>query len=122
MFPRALRRAVTDAFVAAHSYEEPAFDVYPVDDEVRTVGLGRIGYLGGAAHARGVRRRGRRRCSACRPSASPATPRGVIEGVAVVPGSGASLIDGPRRPGSSALVTGDIKYHDADRPTAWAWR
>jgi dinuclear metal center YbgI/SA1388 family protein len=113
VFPRALRRAVADAFVAAHSYEEPAFDVYPVDNEVRTAGLGRIGYLGGprtleefagevgalfgmpAVHFTGDASR-------------------VIEGVAVVPGSGASLIDRAAAAGVSALVTGDIKYHDAD--------
>ena len=114
VFPRALRRAVADAFVAAHSYEEPAFDVYPVENEVRTLGLGRIGYLGTprtleqftgevgalfdmpAIHFSGDGAR-------------------VIEGVAVVPGSGAALIDQAAAAGVSALVTGDIKYHDADR-------
>jgi putative NIF3 family GTP cyclohydrolase 1 type 2 len=30
VFPRDARRAVLDAYVAAHSYEEPAYDVYPV--------------------------------------------------------------------------------------------
>jgi ribonuclease HI/probable phosphoglycerate mutase len=39
----------------------------------------------------------------------------VIEGVAVLPGSGASLIDEAVAAGVGALVTGDIKYHDADR-------
>ena len=114
VFPRALRRAATDAFVAAHSYEEPAFDVYPVENEVRTLGLGRVGYLGAprtleefagevgalfglpAIHFTGDGSR-------------------VIEGVAVLPGSGASLIDQAAAAGVGALVTGDIKYHDADR-------
>jgi dinuclear metal center YbgI/SA1388 family protein len=114
VFPRALRRAVADAFVAAHSYEEAAFDLYPVDDEVRTLGLGRIGYL-----------------SAPRPLETfagdvaglfglPAirhTGDGdrLVEGVAVVPGSGASLIDEAAAAGVGVLVTGDVKYHDADR-------
>jgi len=114
VFPRALRRAVSDAFVAAHSYEEPAFDLYPVDDEVRTLGLGRIAYLGAP-------------CSLEQFAGEVAALFGmpairyegdgerVIERVAVLPGSGASLIDEAAAAGVDALVTGDIKYHDADR-------
>ncbi|HUK78858.1 MAG TPA: Nif3-like dinuclear metal center hexameric protein, partial [Thermoleophilia bacterium] len=114
VFPRALRRAVADAFVAAHSYEEPAFDLYPVDDEVRTLGLGRIGYLpaprqlesfaGDVAGLFGL--------PAIRHTGDGAR---LIEGIAVVPGSGASLIDEAAAAGVGVLVTGDVKYHDADR-------
>jgi len=38
-----------------------------------------------------------------------------IEAVAVLPGSGASLIDEAAAAGVGVLVTGDVKYHDADR-------
>ena len=114
VFPRALRRAVTDAFVAAHSYEEPAFDVYPVDDEVRTLGLGRIGYLGAprTLEAFAGEVAGLFGMPAIRFTGDGSR---VIEGVAVLPGSGASLIDEAAAAGVGALVTGDIKYHDADR-------
>ncbi len=114
VFPRALRERVVDAFVAAHSYEEPAFDVYPVEDEVRTLGLGRVGFLREpralAAFAADVavlfglpaiRHTGE--------------PDRLIEGVAVLPGSGAALIDRAAAAGVGVLVTGDIKYHDAER-------
>jgi len=114
VFPRALRDRVVDAFVAAHSYEEPAFDVYPIEDEVRTLGLGRVGFLREpralAAFAADVavllglpaiRHTGE--------------PDRLIEGVAVLPGSGAALMDRAAAAGVGALVTGDIKYHDAER-------
>ena len=45
VFPRRLRRRVTGAYVAAHPYEEPAFDVVPLENEVATLGLGRLGVL-----------------------------------------------------------------------------
>jgi dinuclear metal center YbgI/SA1388 family protein len=114
VFPRSLRRAVTDAFVAAHSYEEPTFDVYPVEDEVRTLGLGRIGYLGAprtledfAGEVAGLFGLPTIRFTG--------DGSRLIETVAVLPGSGASLIDEAAAAGVDALVTGDIKYHDADR-------
>ena len=107
---------VVDAFVAAHSYEEPAFNVYPIENEVRT--------LGPRAHrlvwrrprpleAFAAERRGAVRLAGR--SATRAPPSGWIEAVAVVPGSGASLIDQAAAAGVGALVTGDVKYHDAER-------
>jgi dinuclear metal center YbgI/SA1388 family protein len=112
VFPRSLRRQVIDAFVSAHSYEEPAFDVYPVENEVASLGLGRIGYLpapaalgelaalvAGVFGLRGVRFTGD-------------SDRQVTR-VACLPGSGASLIEQAAAVGE-VFITGDIKYHDAD--------
>ena len=114
VFPRALRREVVDAFVAAHSYEEPAFDVYPVENEVRSLGLGRVGYLrqpgtldqfatqvGAVFDLPAIRYTG--------------DDQRVVESIAVVPGSGMSLLDDALRARVDVLLTGDIKYHDADR-------
>lgn len=114
VFPRALRRTVSDAFVAAHSYEEPAFDLYPVDDEVRTLGLGRIAYLGAP---RSLEQFAGEVAALFGMPAIRYEGDGerTIERVAVLPGSGASLIDDAAAAGVDALVTGDIKYHDADR-------
>ena len=114
VFPRALRRAVTDAFVAAHSYEEPAFDVYPGRRRGADAGSGSHRLSGCAADPREF---------AGEVAALFGLPAirftgdgsRVIEGVAVLPGSGASLIDEAAAAGVGALVTGDIKYHDADR-------
>ena len=63
VFPRRLRRRVTGAYVAAHPYEEPAFDLYPVENEVATLGLGRLGVLPAARAAGGLRRRRRGRAA-----------------------------------------------------------
>jgi putative NIF3 family GTP cyclohydrolase 1 type 2 len=37
--------AVVRAYVQAHPYEEPAFDIYPVEDLLPRAGLGRVGRL-----------------------------------------------------------------------------
>jgi dinuclear metal center YbgI/SA1388 family protein len=114
VFPRALRRAVTDAFVAAHSYEEPAFDVYPVENEVRSLGLGRLGFLGAPQT---LEQFAGEVGSLFGLPAVRFTGDGsrVVEAIAVVPGSGAALIDEAVAARADVLVTGDVKYHDADR-------
>jgi len=113
VFPRAARRAVLDAYVAAHSYEEPAYDVYPIEDEIAGLGLGRIGFLAqplplsdvAAAVAHHFK------LPTVRFTGDPATS---VQSVAVVPGSGADAVDCARGR-ADVLVTGDVKYHDADR-------
>ncbi len=111
VFPRRLRRAVVDAYVAGHPYEEPAFDVYRVDDEVASLGLGRVGELprpqllsrlaadvAAELHLPAVR--------------VSAGPEREVRRVACVAGSGASLIDAAAS-SADVLVTGDVKYHEA---------
>ena len=113
VFPRACRRAVLDAFVAAHSYEEPAYDVYTLEDEVSSTGLGRIGFLpepmaladlaATIAHRYGL------------PTVRFTGPADVrVRSVAVLPGSGSSLLDSVVGR-ADVLVTGDVKYHEAER-------
>ena len=111
VFPRRLRRGVVDAYVAAHPYEEPAFDVYDVDDEVASLGHGRVGDLARpqvlSQFAADVA--AELHLSAVRISAGPERE---VRRVACVPGSGASLIDAAAE-AADILVTGDVKYHDA---------
>ena len=114
VFPRAKRRAVLDAFVAAHSYEEPAFDVYPLENEVRSLGIGRIGLVP-TPHALGDVARAVAGLFGLPSVRFTGDPTHVVRSVAVVPGSGASMIDAALAGGVDALVTGDVKYHDAER-------
>ncbi|MBI2354407.1 MAG: Nif3-like dinuclear metal center hexameric protein [Deltaproteobacteria bacterium] len=106
-----LPRAVK-ALLAAHPYEEPAFDIYPLLNEGASLGLGRIGRLAHPApladfaalvaerlHAPGLRYVG--------------DPAAEVSKVALCSGSGASLLREALRAGAECLVTGDVKYHDA---------
>ena len=106
-----LARAVK-ALLAAHPYEEPAFDIYPLLNEGKKLGLGRIGeimnhssladyaaFAGERLQATGVRYAG--------------DPDARIKKIALCSGSGASLLQDAVRAGADCLVTGDVKYHNA---------
>jgi dinuclear metal center YbgI/SA1388 family protein len=106
-----LSRAVK-ALLAAHPYEEPAFDIYPLLNEGNKLGLGRIGQLHTplslAAFAAHVEN------ELCVSSLRfVGDPDAVISKVALCSGSGASLIRAASRAGADVLVTGDVKYHEA---------
>ena len=109
MVVAAVRRdAVLRALVAAHPYEEPAFDVYPVEANLSMAG--RVGNLPepvelghltavviDAVGEDGLRVKGH--------------PHRLVGRVAVVPGSGSSYIGGAAAAGADVLVTGDVAHH-----------
>jgi len=105
--PRRTVDAVAAALARSHPYEEPPFDIVERRGDAGFVGrIGRFegtaadvvqvvtDRLGGAVRVAGA-------LSAVDPS------------VAVVPGSGASLIAAAAGAGADLLVTGDVKHHDA---------
>jgi len=105
--PQALK-----ALFAAHPYEEPAFDIYPLHNKGKEYGLGRIGYLPEATTlvdyatrvamllgAQGTRFVGH--------------PTDKLKKIAICSGSGASVMRSAVRAGAHVLVTGDVKYHEA---------
>jgi dinuclear metal center YbgI/SA1388 family protein len=106
-----LPRAVK-AMLAAHPYEEPAFDIYPLLNEGEKLGLGRIGRLPEPLTLAEYVGKLREILSA------PALryvgdPAARISKVALCSGSGASLLHDAARSGADVLVTGDVKYHEA---------
>jgi ribonuclease HI len=112
VFPRRLRRRVTAAYVAAHPYEEPAFDVVPLENEIASLGLGRVGALPAPATLEAL---AAEVAAALRlPSVRYAGDgRREVRRVAVLPGSGAEAIARGVAQVADVLVTGDVKYHEA---------
>ena len=104
--------AAVKALCAAHPYEEPAFDCYPVLNQGETVGLGRIGRLADAVtlgeFAFVVKER--LKAGALRMVGDPGRP---VRKIALCSGSGASLLREAAWQGADVLVTGDVKYHEA---------
>jgi len=105
--------AVVGALLKAHPYEEVAYDVYPLEPVRKEAGIGRIGslkrplpadeaveHVKAALGVHNVRLAGARRER--------------VERVAVVGGSGGSLVEAAASAGAHLLVTGDVDYHDAD--------
>lgn len=102
--------AVVAAMIDAHSYEEPAYDIYPLVSLKSGAPAGRVGELPEALSAPDLAGRlaglfGVDNVRYTAPSAA------MVKRVAVVPGSGAGFI-GALRGAIDVLVTGDYKYHD----------
>jgi dinuclear metal center YbgI/SA1388 family protein len=110
--PRGRLGAVIAAYLAAHPYEEPAFDVHPVEDVLTRTGLGRSGTLAEAATLSDLAAKVKRlfEVSVCTWAGDGDR---LVRRVAVVPGSGRSLM--PDAVGHDVLITGDLGYHEADR-------
>ncbi|MDO8735748.1 MAG: Nif3-like dinuclear metal center hexameric protein [Thermoleophilia bacterium] len=111
VFPSQKIDEVVRALKAAHSYEEPAYDIYPLETRHHNAGSGRIGELPAEVSlsdfasmlAEIFSMRGARFVG---------DPEMPVRNVALVPGSGAGYIS-LAAGRADVLVTGDFKYHDA---------
>lgn len=117
ILPEKLVPQVVRTMLAAHPYEEAAYDLYPMLNTGAALGLGRIGELPdrtslgklalavkadlGASYIRIAGDAGK-----------------VISRVAVCGGSGADLIGEAVAAGADVLITGDVKYHEAQEALA----
>lgn len=120
VLPRRLRRTVVEALRAAHSYEEPAFDVFELAALPSERGGGRIGALAQALSLREF--------ASVVAKALPPTEHGVrvsgdpeqiVESVAVVGGAGDSEFERVRAAGVDAYVTADLRHHPATEARAY---
>lgn len=111
VFPAFLQKKAVEALYRTHPYEEPAFDIYKLENLSRKVGLGRVGTLPEPVDAQeflhslkdifGVKM--------VRYYGDLQKP---VQKIAVCGGSGSSLIGLARVAGADVFVSGDIKYHD----------
>jgi dinuclear metal center YbgI/SA1388 family protein len=98
---------------AAHPYEEPALDIYPIDGHPEGCGYGRVGRLPGQPTPEDLRESVSDSLGfPARLVANP-DPARRIERVAVLGGSGGSFVREAAASGADAYVTGDLDYHDA---------
>lgn len=101
----------------AHPYEEVAYDLLPLANLQPEVGLGRIGDLPAPLSLQGFAEQVRSRLQVATLRLV-GEPQKMIRKVAVCGGSGVSLLADALRRGADCLVTGDVKYHDAQRARA----
>jgi len=104
---------VIDAVKKAHPYEEVAYDVYPLHLPHREYGFGRWGGLSCPLAVKDVANRVKEvlKLPTVR-LAGNAEKR--VKRVAVVSGSGGSLLLKAAALGVELMVTGDVKYHEAE--------
>lgn len=111
--PAHLARGAAAAARAAHPYEEPALDVYPVEGRPQGCGYGRVGLLPRPLAAEALREHVSGRLGFEARLVADGRPGREIENVAVLGGSGGSFVRQAAAAGAEAYVTGDLDYHDA---------
>ena len=111
IYPTGLQRTVIQTIYDNHPYEEPAFDLLPLENESRTIGLGRIGNLPEAMPVDQFLTYLKERLGFehCRYSGDASK---MIRRVAVCGGGGSGFIDLAIASRADAYVSGDFKYHD----------
>lgn len=100
---------VVAAMRQAHSYEEPAFDIYPLQ-AVSAVGEGRLGRIGPTPLtklAKTVKQK-----LGCGPIQVVGNPQRKIERLAIVCGAGGDFVKDAVRAGADVLLTGEARFHD----------
>lgn len=111
LLTQSIRSTVEAALRKAHPYEEPAYDLYRLDDAKR-YGLGRVGHLRRPEVLRTLAKRIQRAISA--PSVGVlGNPQRKIERLAVWSGGGCP-VENVATSGVDALVVGEIRYHDLE--------
>ena len=116
--------AVCDAIRAAHSYEEPAIDVYPLEEHPAGCGLGRIGRLKRPATVKALIGRIKKATGvkhlllACgaRPPRGRKTGDGrgaLVSTAACCAGSCGSVFRAAIAGGATFYLTGEMRHHDA---------
>ena len=120
VLPRHRRRAVVEALKAAHSYEEPAFDVFEMASLPSERGGGRIGVLRQPLTLTEFAQRVSDNLPRTEHGVRVAgDPERTIETVAVVGGAGDSEFDRVRAAGVDAYVTADLRHHPATEARAY---
>ena len=117
LFPAGSLERGINALMAAHPYEVPAYDIYPLyTPPVRGSGFGRIGQLEPPSSWEAFLTRIRQALGveAFRIVGKPVEP---VSRVALCTGSGASFI--PQAAGKAQVyITGDVKFHEAQEAEA----
>jgi dinuclear metal center YbgI/SA1388 family protein len=112
IFPSSIQKRVISSMLKSHPYEEVAYDIYPLENEGKSWGLGRIGYLPKemtlaefAEHVKNV-----------------LEVKGIrvvgnldekVKKVAVLGGDGNKYVSHAIFKGADVFVTGDVYYHVA---------
>jgi dinuclear metal center YbgI/SA1388 family protein len=109
--PEAVVGQVVTALRRAHSYEEPAYDVYPLRSLPAPLGEGRVGRLP-------ARRALSELAAAVKTSLNAGVVQVVgdqgrsVERVAIACGAGGEFLTDATRAGADVLLTGEARFHD----------
>jgi dinuclear metal center YbgI/SA1388 family protein len=105
------QRKILLALFENHPYEEVAYDIYPLENKMDTVGAGMIGWLPEEMDGRSFLNLVKDRMDAVVVRHTKLLPKRIRK-VAVCGGSGSFLLKDAIAAGADAFVTADFKYHE----------
>lgn len=113
IIPREKETPIIAALMAAHPYEEVAFDVYPLENIGRSFGPGRLGYLPEGLPLQSLVEKVKDifNLTSIQLIGANDNLQRTIERVALCSGSGGHLMDEAIDGGAQIYLTGDLKYH-----------
>lgn len=110
--PEASVETAVAAMRKAHSYEEPAYDVYPLRPTASSLGEGRIGVLPQSVPLIELAKMVKASLNARFVQLVGEGAR-AVQRIAVVCGAGGDLLNDAARANADVLLTGEARFHDA---------
>ncbi len=104
---------VVSQMIKAHPYEEPAFDIIKLENKLSKEGLGRIIKLDQPIAFKDLVRNLKMALDINDPINVTVPEEKNIKSIAICTGSGSDLIRIAKSKNCDVMITGDIKYHDA---------
>lgn len=117
ILPRHLTARIVKALTAAHPYEEVAYDLVPLENDLPSIGAGMVGELA-VPGDESVFLKEVRQVFGCQMIRHTSLLNRKISKVAVCGGSGSFLVSKAIAEGADLFISADFKYHDffeADR-------
>jgi len=114
--PESKLTQVIQDMIDSHPYEEPAYDIYPVKNEGRTFGLGRIGTIPEVMNLKSYSEHVKKALEIPMLRVTGDLTR-QVKRIAVLGGSGEKYIHHAKRKGADVYITGDMSFHTAQ--DAW---
>ena len=102
---------VLQAMIAAHPYEEPAYDIYPLDNYFPGAGQGRIGKLPQSISLKALAAQIGRLLNTELIRTTGKSNKKIMT-VAVCSGSARGFVETARQAGADALLAGEIPHHE----------
>lgn len=111
IFPETKEQQIIQTMLAAHPYEEPAYDVYSLENGGQSFGLGRVGELAQAVPLADFIKTIKQVFQLDGLRVITHEPEKLVKRIAICGGSGEKFYPDALRQNADVYITGDIYYH-----------
>lgn len=114
IYPETIESQVLSAMLKAHSYEEPAYDLFSLNNAPKTYGVGRVGNLKEAITMDALVEKVKTQFNLTGLRLiEPRKPKEKVQRIAICGGSGEKFYPDALKQQADVYITGDVYYHTA---------